>query len=102
MPKRNSDLHGSAPDKCETVLLIVDVINDLDFPEARQLLRFVPAMARKISRLKKRAKEAGMPVVYVNDNFGRWRSDLPSLVEHARKGKGRQLAGLLQPEEDDY
>src|SRR5438045_2959962 len=30
MPARNRDLHGSAPDKCETALLIVDVINDLD------------------------------------------------------------------------
>jgi len=39
MPAKNDDLHGSAPDKSETVLLIVDVINDLDFPEANQLLR---------------------------------------------------------------
>jgi nicotinamidase-related amidase len=102
MPARNPDLHGSAPDKCETALLIVDVINDLDFPEARQLLRYLPAMARKISILKQRAKKAGIPVVYVNDNFGRWRSDLRSLVEHALKGKGREMAGLLRPDEDDY
>jgi nicotinamidase-related amidase len=102
MPARNSDLHGSAPDKSETALLIVDVINDLDFPEAKQLLRFVPAMARKISALKARAKRAKIPVVYVNDNFGRWRSDLTSLVEHARKGKGREMADLLRPEKDDY
>jgi nicotinamidase-related amidase len=102
MPVRNPDLHGSAPDKCETVLLIVDVINDLDFPEAKQLLRFLPAMARKIAALKERVKKAGIPVVYVNDNFGRWRSDLTSLVEHARKGKGRELAERLRPDADDY
>jgi nicotinamidase-related amidase len=102
MPARNPDLHGSAPDKCATALLIVDVINDLDFPEAKQLLRYVPAMARKISALKERVKKAGIPVVYVNDNFGRWRSDLTSLVEHARKGKGRKLVDLLRPDEDDY
>jgi nicotinamidase-related amidase len=102
MPARNSDLHGSAPDKCETALLMVDVINDLDFPEARQLLRYLPAMARKLSALKKRVKKAGIPVVYVNDNFGRWRSDLTALVEHARKGKGRELVELLRPDKDDY
>src|SRR3954452_20356947 len=102
MPKRNSDLHGSAPDKCETALLIVDVINDLDFPEAKQLLRFVPSMARGISALKQRAKKAGIPVVYVNDNFGRWRSDLPSLVDHCLEGEAREMVDLLRPDKDDY
>jgi len=102
MPKRNSDLHGSAPDKCETALLIVDVINDLDFPEAKQLLRFVPSMARRISALRQRARKAGIPVVYVNDNFGRWRSDLPSLVEHCLKGKARAMVDRLRPDHDDY
>src|ERR1700739_3993428 len=102
MPARNHDLHGSAPDKCETALLIVDVINDLDFPEARQLMRFAPSMARQIRKLKDRAKRAGIPVVYVNDNFGRWRSDLSSLVEHCRKGKAKEIVDLLRPEKDDY
>jgi nicotinamidase-related amidase len=102
MPARNQDLHGSAPDKSETVLLIVDVINDLDFPEAKQLLRYVPAMARKLARLKARAKRAGIPVVYVNDNFGRWRSDLGSLVEHCRTGRAKEIVDLLRPEQDDY
>lgn len=102
MPTRNRDLHGSAPDKCETALLIVDVINDLNFPEANQLMRCAPAMARKLAKLKERAKSAGIPVVYVNDNFGRWRSDLHSLVEHCRQGKARQIVDLLRPDKDDY
>src|SRR3954469_10094829 len=102
MPRRNSDLHGSAPDKCDTALLIVDVINDLDFPEAKQLLRYVPAMARKILALKQRAKKAAIPVLYVNDNFGRWRSDLPSLVEHCLAGQARERIDRLGPERDDY
>lgn len=102
MPARNRDLHGSAPDKCATALLIVDVINDLDFPEARQLMRYAPAMARKLARLKARAKKARVPVVYVNDNFGRWRSDLQSLVEHCRSGRGKEIVDLLRPDKDDY
>jgi nicotinamidase-related amidase len=102
MPARNRDLHGSAPDKCETALLIVDVINDLDFPEANQLMRYAPAMARKIAKLKERAKRAGVPVLYVNDNFGRWRSDFRSLVEHCREGKAREIVDLLRPDKDDY
>jgi len=104
MPARNPDLHGSAPDKSEVALLLIDVINDLNFPEANQLLRYARPMARKILRLKERAKKAGVPVIYVNDNFGRWRSDFRRQVAHClrEKSPGREIVSLLQPEEDDY
>jgi nicotinamidase-related amidase len=104
MPVKNSDLHGSAPDKSETALLLIDVINDLDFPEANQLLRHARPMARKLLRLKQRAKKAGVPVIYVNDNFGRWQSDFRRQVEHCLRGdsRGHEIVSLLQPDEDDY
>jgi nicotinamidase-related amidase len=102
MHKESDNLHASAPDKSKVALLIVDVINDLDFPEANKLLRFVPVVARRIARLKERAKKSGIPTIYVNDNFGRWRSDLQALVEHCRKGRARKIVELLHPEEDDY
>ena len=104
MPAKNEDLHGSAPDKCETALLLIDVINDLDFPEAPQLLRHANPMARKIAHLKRRAKAAGIPVIYVNDNFGRWRSDFRRQVVHCLRAnsRGREIVALLQPEEEDY
>jgi nicotinamidase-related amidase len=104
MPVRNRDLHGSAPDKSEIALLLIDVINDLDFPEADELLRFARPMARKIMRLKLRAKKAGIPVIYVNDNFGRWRSDFRRQVVHCLRdnSRGHQIVSLLQPEDDDY
>ena len=104
MPARNPDLHGSAPDKSEVALLLIDVINDLDFPEAPQLLRYARPMARKILHLKERARKAGVPVVYVNDNFGRWRSDFRRQVVHClrEESRGREIVSLLQPQEDDY
>jgi nicotinamidase-related amidase len=104
MPARNKDLHGSAPDKCTVALLLIDVINPLEFPEARQLSRFVPALARKLSRLKERAQKAGVPVIYVNDNFGRWRSDFRRQVEYClkRDSRGAELVLALRPGEKDY
>jgi nicotinamidase-related amidase len=104
MPVKNRDLHGSAPDKSEIALLLIDVINDLDFPEADDLLPYARPMARKILRLKQRAKQAGVPVIYVNDNFGRWRSDFRRQVVHCLRdnSRGHQIVSLLQPEEDDY
>jgi nicotinamidase-related amidase len=104
MPGKNADLHGSAPDKSATALLLIDVINDLDFPEADALLRSARPMARKLLRLKQRAKKAGIPVIYVNDNFGRWRSDFRRQVSHCLResSRGHEIVALLQPDEDDY
>ncbi len=104
MPARNENLHGSAPDKCETALLLIDVINDLEFPEAEQMLDSAVGMAHKIQQLKTRAREAGVPVVYVNDNFGKWKSDWRRTVEHCLDAnvRGRRIVEILQPEDDDY
>ncbi len=82
MPSKNEDLHGNAPDKADVALLLIDVINDLNFPEGEELLRYALPMARQIAALKKRAKGQGVAVIYVNDNFGRWRSDFNAQVEH--------------------
>ena len=104
MPARNSDLHGSAPDKSEIALVLIDVINDLEFPEGDQLLRHALSMAHRIRDLKARAKRAEVPVLYVNDNFGRWRSDFQALIDHCVNDdtRGRPIVELLLPEPDDY
>jgi nicotinamidase-related amidase len=103
MPKKNVDLHGSAPDKHKFALLLIDVINDFDFPESDQLLKHARPMARTLLRLKRRAQNAGVPVIYVNDNFGRWKSDFRRTVDYcARHGRGRDIVELLRPEESDY
>jgi len=102
MPEINVDLHGSAPDKHKFALLLIDVINDFDFPEADQLLKYAQPMARNLLRLKRRAQKAGVPVVYVNDNFGRWKSDFRRTVEHCAHGRGREVVESLRPEENDY
>jgi nicotinamidase-related amidase len=104
MPARNADLHGSAPDKSPVALLLIDVINDLEFDEGDQLLRFAAPMADRLSALKRRAREANVPVIYVNDNFGRWRSDFQAQVDHCLNDgvRGRALVERLRPEEDDY
>jgi nicotinamidase-related amidase len=97
-------LHGNAPDKAAVALLLIDVINDLEFPDGDQLLRHALPMAGAIARLKRRAKEAGIPVVYANDNFGRWQSNFNSQVEHCLEDgvRGRPVVELLKPEVDDY
>jgi nicotinamidase-related amidase len=104
MPAKNPTLHGNAPDKAAAALLLIDVINDLEFPEGDQLLQHALPMAKAIASLKRRAKDAGIPVVYANDNFGRWQSNFNNQVEHCLQDgvRGRPVVELLKPEEDDY
>src|SRR5437879_12621463 len=84
-------------------VFLIDVINDFDFPGADQLLKYAQPMARSFLRVKRRAQKAGVPVVYVNDNFGRWKSDFRRTVDHcARAGRCREVVESLRPEANDY
>jgi len=87
-----------------TALLLIDVINDLDFPGSAELVDQAEAMAPRLAALKKRAAAAGVPAIYVNDNFGRWRSDFRQTVRHctAAASPGRRVARRLKPTRADY
>jgi nicotinamidase-related amidase len=93
-----------APDKSDTALLIIDVINDLEFDGGDKLLAHAIPMAASLAALKKRAKAAGIPAIYANDNFGRWRSDFTKLVQNCldQNVRGKPIVAQLAPEEDDY
>ena len=101
---KTSDLHGNAPDSCPVALLIIDAINDLEFPGGAGMLPRAVRMARNIAALKRRATTLGIPTVYVNDNFGRWRSDFRRIVAHCLEDdvRGRPVAELVTPDENDY
>lgn len=85
-------------------LLLVDVINALEFDGGERLRPTALAMARRLARLKARAARAGVPCIYVNDNFKQWRSDFRMLVDRCLHGgvRGEPIARLLAPGEDDY
>jgi nicotinamidase-related amidase len=104
MARASHDLHGSAPDKSGAALLLIDVINDFDFPEGDQLLELAQPVGKNIAELKKRAKAAKIPCVYVNDNFGKWQSDFKKLVARctADDAKGKDFVKLLVPDDADY
>lgn len=88
----------------ETALLIVDMISCWDFPDADKLLLAAVEVASPIAALKRRCKSRGVPVIYANDNRGRWRSDFSALVDLSRTGSGQGSAvtASLAPDHDDY
>lgn len=90
--------------KARTALLLIDFINDLDFSEGEALAPQAVAAAKAARRLRTRMRAAGLPVIYVNDNFGRWQSRFDQVVRHcgASGGAAAQLVRLLRPAADDY
>lgn len=99
----NPDFHGGA-EPSPVALLIIDMINDLDFEGGPRLLRQALPAADAIRALKRRAALAKVATAYVNDNFGQWRSDFRQIVAHcgAAGACGAPLVERLKPEHDDY
>jgi len=100
----NQDLHGNVPDDSSLILILIDLINDFEFDGADRMFKNTLAIAQPIAKLKKNAKAAGIPVIYVNDNFGKWQSDFRKLVDHCLEDnvRGKPSAQLLRPDERDY
>lgn len=90
--------------KASSALIIIDMINPLDFKDGRALLRHAEPVARRIARLKQRLKAEGVAAIYANDNFTHWLHDFRELVAICSQpgSLGAPLALALPPEEDDY
>lgn len=103
-PAKNPDLHGSVPEHSPVALLLIDVINDMTFEGSEALVRQALPMAHRLAALKRRARAAKIPAIYINDNFGRWQSDFRRIVEHCLEDHvpGEEVARILQPADDDY
>ncbi len=91
-------------DHPQTCLLIIDMMNEFAFDDAEKLFPAIEQTAAIIATLKQRLKSLGSPVLYVNDNFGKWRSDFRMLVDRCLEndGRGKRIAEVLRPDEDDY
>ncbi len=104
MPVKSKDLHGNVPDQSGAALLLIDVVNDFEFEGGERLLPLALPVGKAIARLKQAAKQAGVPAIYVNDNFGKWRSDLNQIVSHCLEDevRGEAFVKLVKPDKDDY
>lgn len=93
---------AALPRNC--ALLLIDAINDFEFPGSDKLLLHARPAAARLARLKRVARSAGMPVIYVNDNFGHWQSTFHDQIERCSSSDcpGHPVANLLKPEKDDY
>ena len=92
----------AAPGK--TALIIIDMVNALDFEGGERMKAPAEATIAPILALRDAADAAGVPVIYVNDNNGQWHSERDRLIEAAlaQDGPGHRLIEALRPRQDDY
>jgi nicotinamidase-related amidase len=88
------------PDKEKTALVVIDMINAYDHPDAERLTKAVEKSLPTMVDLVERATDEGAPVIYVNDNFGAWKSNREELVEEALKGDFKALVDPIRPADD--
>jgi nicotinamidase-related amidase len=93
----------STPRIAHTALLLIDYMNPLDFDGADALAPRALKAAARAATLKARVRACRAPVIYANDNFGRWESDFDGVVAycHERGGASATIASMLAPEPGD-
>jgi nicotinamidase-related amidase len=82
-------------------LLVVDVLNDFDHDDGDKLLESFRQRSQAMQDVIASARQAGVPLVYVNDDFGRWDSDLPQLVADVAAGRGGDVVRPLLPDKGE-
>ena len=80
-----------------TALIVIDMINAYDFPDAEKV---VPSAGDAVPVIEQAIAGHDGPVIYVNDNFGHWRSHRDQLVEEALEGEQPELVEPIKPADD--
>ncbi|MEW2291276.1 isochorismatase family cysteine hydrolase [Streptomyces sp. NPDC006743] len=83
----------------KSALIVIDMINTYDHKDADLLLPSARTVVPVVAGLLRRARRADVPVIYVNDNFGEWRSHHGELLEHALAGPHADLVEPLRPDD---
>ena len=96
-------IHHSAPDSGPAVLVIIDMFSTFDTEQTAPFFKQARTVARRIAGLRERTAKVGMPTIFANDNYGRWRSDARQIMhDAARSPQGKEIVELLEPNSDDY
>jgi nicotinamidase-related amidase len=83
-----------------SALIVIDMLNSYEHADADKLTRSVERVLPNIESLIARARDEDVLTIYVNDNFGSWRSDQDELLETALASQYRHLVEPIAPQED--
>jgi nicotinamidase-related amidase len=90
------------PSPVPVALLLIDILTTFQFPDGDAILKGALQIRDAMVKLKTRARAAHIPVLYVNDNFGDWRSEKEVLIGRCLEAKGGPFVRPLLPDSEDY
>lgn len=98
------EVTAESGERGNAALLLIDMVNDLVSKEGEALPKRVREIVEPVERLREAADAAGLPVIYVNDNFGDWHADADAIVAHClgRDSMGHSVVERLRPRPSDY
>ncbi|WBH16174.1 isochorismatase family cysteine hydrolase [Sphingomonas radiodurans] len=83
-------------------ILVIDVLNTFDFDGGGGLKEAVADLVAPIASLRRQAAASDVPVIYVNDNYGRWHDEPSDIIAWIGEGGGASFAQALKPGPQDY
>ena len=90
------------PSPVPVALLLIDILTTFQFPDGDAILKGALRICNAMVKLKSRARALDIPVLYVNDNFGDWRSEKEVLMGRCLEAKGGEFVRPLLPDSEDY
>ena len=89
------------PMRGRDVILVVDVLDDFEHEDGAALLASFAERQPALAELLERARFNETPIVYANDNKGKWDGDVSRLVKRALTGPGGMLIRDVVPQAGD-
>jgi nicotinamidase-related amidase len=83
-----------------TALIVTDMLNTYEHVDADRLVQSVGESLPAMEALIRRAFDEDVLTVYVNDNYGAWRSSRQDLIDAALNGRHGHLVEPVAPPDD--
>jgi nicotinamidase-related amidase len=96
---RHAAAGGSLGIMGKSALIVIDMINTYDHKDAELLVPSAESVVPVVADLLDRARGNDVTVIYVNDNFGEWRSHHGELLQEALSGPHAHLVEPLKPDD---
>jgi nicotinamidase-related amidase len=88
------------PESGRTALVVVDMLTTYDFEDADEVAASAGGAVQRIRVLLDQARREDVEIVYVNDNYGDWRTSRDELVRDALAGRHPELVEPIAPPDD--
>ncbi|UOY91390.1 cysteine hydrolase [Ectobacillus sp. JY-23] len=86
----------------DTALLIIDMINDFDFEHGPTLAHKCREIVPAIINLKNFANQHDIPIIYINDHYNIWQTDMKKIIAHCSNTLNKTWLNDISPGESDY